>query len=55
MIRKMKTDLGDEHAFERKIAKAIKDKKEFISKMTTPRAVQQMRNYSSINPYIARP
>lgn len=50
MIRKMKTDLGDEHAFERKIAKAIKDKKEFISRMTTPRAIQQTRNYSTNNP-----
>lgn len=50
MIRKMKTDLGDEHAFEKKIAKAMKDKKEYISRMTTPRASQQAKNYSSNNP-----
>lgn len=50
----MKTDLGDEHAFDRKIARAIKDKKEFISKMTTPRTSQQTRNYYSNNPYIPR-
>jgi hypothetical protein len=54
MIRKMKTDL-DEHTFDRRIAKAIKDKKDVISRMTTPRAVHQIRNYSTHNPYGARP
>lgn len=33
----------------------MKDKKDVISRMTTPRAFQQMRNYSTHNPYGNRP